>query len=82
MDPILCYNCGHPLGDVKDAFDLMRQIKTLEYAQEKNIDVTKMPIVADTKLDLSSLFKQLNINKWCCRLHLTTTINFNEMLSS
>jgi DNA-directed RNA polymerase subunit N (RpoN/RPB10) len=75
-----CYKCGNPLSSIKQAFDKMRQIKTV--ASESSSDSThvgKRMVDATQDLTLEDVFEILHLERYCCRTHISTTINFHDM---
>jgi DNA-directed RNA polymerase subunit N (RpoN/RPB10) len=82
MEPMRCYQCGTPLSSIKEAFDMMKQIK-LESSQG-SADAThvgKRMVDSTQNVTLNDIFEILQLPKqrYCCRTHLETTINFHDM---
>ena len=75
-----CYQCGTPLSSIKAAFDKMRQIKTI--AAESSADAThveKRMVDATQNTTLNDIFDILQLRLYCCRTHILSTINFQDM---
>ena len=47
MEPMMCYECGMPLSNIKEAFDVMRQIKTIEVDQKQPTHIAKRIVNTD-----------------------------------
>lgn len=77
---ILCF-CGRPLGHIYDAFVLMRAYKytVLMKSIGYDMDVNAFSISDDIKLDLTDVFKALQIESGCCRARLNTQVEFKTV---
>lgn len=78
--PILC-RCGRSLGDLADAFKMMRYKHTQELIQksDRNINPHILSMVDDLQPDLRDIFEQLHVKKSCCRMILMTSVEFWEL---
>jgi DNA-directed RNA polymerase subunit N (RpoN/RPB10) len=77
MEPMVCYQCGYPLSEIKEAFDLMRQIKTIN--QDQTTHVSKRALDPKQDVNLVEVFKVLHVNKVCCSKILTGSVNFHDL---
>jgi DNA-directed RNA polymerase subunit N (RpoN/RPB10) len=77
---IVCY-CGRSIGDLYDAFKLMRlkaylaELGRVDY----NITPNMLAISGEVSLDLSSIFEELGLNLECCRDHIATQAEFKNI---
>lgn len=79
MEPMMCYECGMPLSNIKEAFDVMRQIKTIEVDQKQPTHISKRIVNTDLTVTLTDAFEALGVRRYCCRNHLTTITNFHDL---
>ena len=80
MEPMRCYQCGTPISSIKQAFDRMRQIKTMESASSADsTHVGKRMVDATQNTTLAEIFDTLQLTRYCCRTHIISTINFHDM---
>lgn len=77
--PIRCYECGADLGSIKDAFLQMRQIRLQSDPNISNVHILNRTIDTRQEVDMQILFKELHVDNTCCRSHLTSFINPQEM---
>jgi len=78
MEPMCCYECGLPLSNIKEAFDMLRQIKTIEHDQKDPTHVSKRILNSELTVTLEDVFDALCVRRYCCRAHLTTSVNFHD----
>lgn len=74
-----CYQCGTPLSNIKAAFDRMREIKTMSSESSETTHVEKRMVDATQNTTLEDVFKTLHLTRYCCRTHIMTAINFQDM---
>jgi DNA-directed RNA polymerase subunit N (RpoN/RPB10) len=79
MEPMMCYECGLPLSSIKEAFDMMRQIKTIEADQKNPTHISKRAVNTDLTVVLVDAFEALGVRRYCCKNHLTTIVNFHDL---
>ena len=79
MEPMVCYECGMPLSNIKELFDALRQIKTMEADQKDPVHISKRIINTDLTVTLQDVFEALNVRRYCCRNHLTSIVNFHDL---
>lgn len=79
MEPMVCYECGTPISNIKELFDMLRRIKTVEYDQKKPTHIAKRWVNQDISIDLLDVFEALGIKRYCCRTHITTAVNFHDL---
>lgn len=79
MEPMVCYECGTPISHVKELFDMLRRIKTVEYDQKNPTHIAKRWVNHDISIDLVDVFDALNIKRYCCRTHIMTAVNFHDL---
>jgi len=79
MEPMVCYECGMPLSNIKEAFDMMRQIKTKEVDQKDPTHISKRAVNTDLTVTLEDAFIALGVRRYCCKNHLTTIVNFHDL---
>jgi len=77
---ILCF-CGRSIGDLYDAFSLMRIAKYSAAMADLNddIDPLLLPLTELVQIDLVDIFEQLNIHMDCCRNHIQTQVEFKTL---
>lgn len=78
---IVCF-CGCSLGDIYDAFKVMRAEKYRIALNDPNFDSINpamLAITAHINVDLSDVFDQLCITLDCCKTRLTTQVEFKEL---
>ena len=80
MEPMLCFECGMPISDKWDAFLILRNHilaqGTADSSGEQEGD--KKLIDPDLNQNLMVVFEALNIEKYCCRQHFTTSKNIHN----
>jgi len=80
--PIKC-QCGKDLGIIYPTFCEMRRnlIKqnTKKYQESDETSYYKMSLDTDLDFNLSDIYKELKIDKMCCKMVLSTTIEFDEV---
>ena len=76
---MVCYECGMPLSNIKELFDALRQIKTIEADQKDPTHISKRIINTDLTVTLQDVFEALFVRRYCCRNHLTTIVNFHDL---
>lgn len=81
MYPFIVCFCGRSLGDLYDAFKIMRLQKYSEAYAEAEIDVDPaiLAITEPIQVDLSDVYKQLNIHTDCCKVKLATQVEFKSV---
>ncbi len=79
MEPMVCYECGMPLSNIKELFDALRQIKTMEADQKDPVHISKRIINTDLTVTLQDVFEALSVRRYCCRNHLTSIVNFHDL---
>jgi len=77
----LCPTCGHPLGDVAMAFNAWRK-KMYDEKLEKEGILQENAYFTNVDVDLLTIFRELHIDYPCCRMHISTTLNFLEVYHS
>jgi DNA-directed RNA polymerase subunit N (RpoN/RPB10) len=60
--PILCFTCGMPLGDKAGFFEKL-----------KKEDLLKKKDMNNPNMNINHIFKQLDIEKDCCKMHMVTS---------
>jgi len=78
---IVCFTCGRVIGDIYDAFLMMRAAKqaATQQAAGHDIDPDFLFISEDTLIDLSDVFDQLRITSMCCKIRLNTQVEFKNI---
>lgn len=76
---MVCYECGTPISQVKELFDMLRKIKTIEYDQKKPIHISKRWVDPHISIDLVDVFDALHIKRYCCRTHIMAAVNFHDL---
>jgi DNA-directed RNA polymerase subunit N (RpoN/RPB10) len=73
--------CGRPIGDIDDLFIELKRLAYIRYLAEHNIDTdpSMLAIDEDLQVDLSEVFKMLNIHTECCRSVLMSQVKFNDL---
>jgi DNA-directed RNA polymerase subunit N (RpoN/RPB10) len=77
MEPPVCYECGKPISNLWDAFAIMKE----QLKPKKTTQTQKSKLLVDPKYhkQLSEIFDQLQINRYCCRTHFTTIVQFKQL---
>lgn len=79
MESMMCYECGMPLSNIKELFDMLRQIKTIEHDQKDPTHVAKRILNSELTVTLEDVFDALGVRRYCCRNHLTTAVQFHDL---
>lgn len=77
---IVCF-CGCSLGDLRDAFSVMRADKirqALGIPQYETINPAMLAITGND-INLSDVFEQLCITQQCCQVRMATQVEFKEL---
>ncbi len=76
---VRCY-CGRPIGDIYDLFKALRLKAYMKYFEDMSIDISpdRIPISEDIKVELRSVFEELNITTACCKTRLMTQVEYTE----
>lgn len=77
MEPVVCIDCGFPLGMYYDAFSYMKEILVSD--KHNNIHIDKKFIDHDSNVKLIPIFELLNIKKYCCRSQLTACRDMHDL---
>lgn len=80
LDFILCPTCGEPIGSMYKAFhDIKTERYRIELAKKKSeMDITNVNVIDYIQLPMNDVFEDLNINKMCCRMRMTTAFTFHD----
>ena len=79
MEPMVCYDCGAPISQIKELFDMLRRIKTVEYDQQNSTHIAKRWVNHDISVDLLDVFEAIGLKRYCCRAHIMTAVNFHDL---
>lgn len=77
---ILCF-CGRALGDVYDAYKLLRLLKyEAAYGEDGvKIDPAYLAITEAVFVDMSDVLAALGIHSICCRTRMTTQVEISTL---
>ncbi len=77
---IVCY-CGRSIGDLYDAFSLMKAAAYKEFYElhGDNIDPERIPISESVHLELNSICEQLGLTNECCKIRMLCQVTFKEV---
>lgn len=82
LELIRCPDCGHDLGAVYPAFHSMRMELIKTEIEKKNIKVElgNSLALSTIKIPIMDVFDGLGIDKKrvCCRMHMSTSIDFSD----
>jgi DNA-directed RNA polymerase subunit N (RpoN/RPB10) len=73
MEPVRCYECGHPISDKWDAIEYMKKVLLDEQSRESKTDESKKYIDPELNQNLIPLYKTLGIRSYCTRMHCQTS---------
>lgn len=78
--PITC-SCGRSLGDLADAYKLMRykRIQSEVVGEAHNISPDMLAIVDDLSPEMREDFEQLGLDMECCITKMKTSVEFWEL---
>lgn len=81
MYPYITCTCGRSLGDLYDAFKVMRKKKIAAIAAEKNpsIKPNMMIVGQDLQIDLNDDLNALGLKMDCCRMRMMSLVEFREL---
>jgi DNA-directed RNA polymerase subunit N (RpoN/RPB10) len=80
MYPFIVCFCGRSIGDLYDAFNMMRMDKYAKaIGAAGEIDPVLLPISESVQIELNDIFDELNINMVCCRMHLHALVEFKRV---
>jgi DNA-directed RNA polymerase subunit N (RpoN/RPB10) len=74
MEMTVCPTCRSPISPIYDAFRFLKDkvLSNLEETENSYIDT-------ELNQNLEPVFEILQIDRYCCRLHLTTTQLIDEL---
>ena len=78
MEPLRCYECGHPISDKFGAFLYMREILLAEQSKKSESTSDKRFIDPDLNQNLTPIFRALFIESICTRKIFTTSKNIHD----
>lgn len=71
--PVLCFECGHLLGDKYELFTTINQSKNPPFVSNQSIDIA----ASNRKnIAMGDVLDTLGITRQCCRMHMLTYMNF------
>lgn len=73
-----CTTCGFPIGDVAGCFQAARAALVAEKLREADVDPAYVA-VASLQIECRELLDSLGVFGACCRIHLTTGMEFHEV---
>jgi len=78
--PVQC-TCGRAIGDLADAFKLLRyrKIQKIMDDTDRVINPHVLAMVDDLQPDLGDILDQLGLHIECCRTKMMTTVEFWEL---
>ena len=84
MEPVRCFTCGFPIGNIKDAFDYMRRLKLAELREKNpqyNSHVTYNAMNPFPEAELDDVFEALGVErkKYCCKTRLVSNVQFHDL---
>jgi DNA-directed RNA polymerase subunit N (RpoN/RPB10) len=77
--PILCFTCGMPIGDKADLFKRLRSEKAKAILAQRGTIPTKASVDPGLQIDCTDIFDRLKIFQYCCRMHLTSNMEFADL---
>ena len=78
MFPYVRCSCGRPIGHLADVFEAMRTKAYQDYFKEHDRITPTMITLSKVQLDISHVFKALNIETQCCKTQLMSQVRFTE----
>lgn len=78
MEPILCYECGHPVSDKWDAFLLMKKILLKKQSEGVKTADDKKSLDPELNQSLKPIFEALYIESLCTRKIFLTSKNIHN----
>lgn len=84
MEPSLCLDCGFNIGQYTNAFMYMKQVllsgsNTSIIPSENQVHIDIKPLDPTSNENLIPIFKELKINRICCRSQLTSSIRMTDL---
>lgn len=78
--PIQC-TCGRAIGDLADAYKLLRRIKIQKImnAKDRVVNPHVLAMVDDLHPDVGDILDSLGLYMECCRVKMMTTVEFWEL---
>lgn len=77
--PIRCYECNGVLGPYYILFQKMRQIRLENDPQSKTVHIANRTIDPRQEQDMQVVFNELHIYNTCCRAHIGSYLNPQEL---
>ena len=79
MEPVVCLDCGYPLGAYYELFMVMREYILNKNSDKKKIHIENKTIDFHTNESLKPIFDALNIKKICCKSQLISCRNMHDL---
>jgi DNA-directed RNA polymerase subunit N (RpoN/RPB10) len=75
---IVCF-CGKSIGDIYDAFKVMRADRIAEVYGDVEFDPVAAALSELLKCDLNDIFDTLHVHNTCCRARLMSQVEFKDI---
>jgi DNA-directed RNA polymerase subunit N (RpoN/RPB10) len=74
-----CFSCGCSVGHLSEIYRFVREIRVSKKLAELGTAPENAATDIRLKMDMSDLLDKLGIRADCCRVALTTTMQWKEM---
>jgi len=79
LTPVVCFDCGLPVGDEEDLFREMRAELVERVLRERGTDPASAPADAGLQIDCGEILDELNVHMGCCRTRLISALIFTDL---
>ena len=81
MYPYIICTCGKSLGDIFEAFELLRCRKYVKYFEQtgKKVSPDNIPYTENVPIDLRDVFVFLDIDLPCCKARCMTQVRYESV---
>jgi DNA-directed RNA polymerase subunit N (RpoN/RPB10) len=79
LTPIVCFDCGLPVGDKEDLFRHMRAERVKATLTEHGTIATHALTDAGLQIDCQDILEALGVHMDCCRKTLVSALIFTDL---
>jgi DNA-directed RNA polymerase subunit N (RpoN/RPB10) len=79
LTPIVCFDCGLPVGDKEDLFRHMRAERVKKVLAEHGTTAAHALTDAGLQIDCSEIMAALGVHMDCCRKTLATALIYTDI---
>lgn len=73
-----CPNCCNDLSSYFDLFMAIREKKVRDAIKKEDGHIDTIDVIENKNISFEKDFEKLGFEKLCCRIHLTTAVNFYD----